>query len=130
MRGFSRSGATLQVIALALLLSLGFSAVGSAMGTPATYKVGSVTWHAKKFAGQNLLIVGYVLRREAGYVLFSDEPTGAVSAHDLPVAGLGIEQLSITKKYLLSGKFVEGGLAASNGNLYHLELAAAPVLAP
>ena len=51
------------------------------------HSVGAVTWHAKHFAGQVVKIRGYLLRHRKGYILFSDEPTGAVSRHDLPVIG-------------------------------------------
>lgn len=78
-------------------------------------------------ASQVVTITGYVLAKDAGYVLFADEPTGKISSHDLPVIGPGIDQMQLTKKYVLTGQFVACGLRASNGNSYHLELAAAPL---
>jgi len=109
-------------------LALGFAGAVAASPAHATvHKVGAVTWHASRYAGRKVDIAGYVLVKKTGYVLFSDEPGGKVSAHDLPVTGTGIAALSLDKKYRLRGAFVRGGLKASNGNPYHLELTAPPV---
>lgn len=111
-----------QVLALVLCLL-----AGSAAATPAVvHKVGAVTWNAGKYASQLVTVRGYVLALGVGYVLFSDEPTGAISAHDLPVSGPGVDQMVLKGKYTLQGRFVAGGLTASNGNPYHLELTAPP----
>jgi len=116
---------------LALILCL-LAASGIANAMPAgaapavVHKVGAVTWNARKYASQQVTVRGYVLAIEAGYVLFSDEPTGAISAHDLPVTGPGVDQMALRGKYTLQGRFVAGGLSASNGNPYHLELTAPP----
>jgi hypothetical protein len=90
------------------------------------YKVGQVTWHAQRFIDQEVVLSGYLLTREKGYVIVSDEPSGRISAHDLPVIGPGLDQMQPMKRYLMEGKFLDHGLLASNGNRYHLELAAAP----
>ena len=95
--------------------------------TPIIYKVGAITWHAAKYSSQVVTVSGYVLAKDAGYVLFSDEPTGKISSHDLPVIGPGIDQMQLTKKYVLTGHFLAGGLHARNGNSYHLELSDAPL---
>jgi hypothetical protein len=114
-------------IVLTACLIAGLSVSGAAMaGQAIVHKVGAVTWHATRFVSQTVTIVGYVLARDPDYLLFSDEPTGAISAHDLPVTGQGIDQMQAGKKYVLVGRFVKGGLKASNGNDYHLELTAAP----
>ena len=97
-----------------------------AVADTAVHKVGQVTWHRFKFVDQEIALVGYVLVREKDYVLFSDEPSGKVSAHDLPVSGAGFDQMELLKKYLIKGGFLDHGLAASNGNSYHLELTALP----
>ena len=97
-----------------------------AVADTAVHKVGQVTWHPFKFVDQEVALVGYVLVREKDYVLFSDEPRGKVSAHDLPVSGAGFDQMELLKKYLIKGRFLDHGLAASNGNSYHLELTALP----
>ncbi len=55
--------------------------------------------------------------------------TGKVSADDLPVIGTGVQQMRQGGKYLLQGKFVDGGFKASNGSPCHLELNAPPVAA-
>ena len=91
-------------------------------------KVGAVTRHAERFVGQHVLLSGYLLARDAGYILFSDEPRGKISRYDLPVAGAGIDQMMPTKRYLIEGEFLDRGLAASNGNRYQLELSAPPRL--
>src|SRR5579872_1676120 len=115
--------------AVLILQSAGQSgfAAAPAAPVPTVHKVGAITWHAKAYAAQTLTIKGYVLAQEAGYLLFSDEPTGAISAHDLPVTGSGTDQLPLEGKFLLTGRFILGGLKASNGNPYHLELTAPPV---
>ena len=115
----------LAICALGTWTHSGFA--GSAT-TPAvvTHKVGAVTWHAKTYAAQIVSVRGYVLALEDGYLLFSDEPTGAISAHDLPVEGPGTKAMVLKGKYVLVGRFVAGGLKASNGNPYHLELTMPP----
>lgn len=112
----------------AALLALVLSAAtfGPAWAADAIHKVGAVTWHPAKFVGQTIVLTGYLLVRATGYVLFSDEPSGGVSAHDLPVTGSWIDGLLPNKRYNIEGVFVQGGLDASNGNPYHLELVAAP----
>ena len=116
--------------ATALLLCLGgFAApaiASEATVPPIVHKVGAVTWHAKTYAAQIVSVRGYVLALQDGYLLFSDEPTGAISAHDLPVEGPGTGTMVLKGKYVLVGRFVAGGLKASNGNPYHLELTTPP----
>ena len=94
---------------------------------PKPLKVGKVTFHVKKFAGQDVLLVGYPLSLAPGTVYFSDEAAGKITVHDLAVSGAGLEVLQSGHKYVIAGKFVGPGAAASNGSLYHLELSAAPV---
>ena len=92
-------------------------------------KVGAVTWHASQYVGQTVKLVGYLVAREPGYVLFSDEPTGKISTHDLPVSGVGVDTFQPMRKYIIEGILLDHGLQARNGNHYHLELAAPPVQA-
>ncbi|HEV7424502.1 MAG TPA: hypothetical protein VGO21_04940, partial [Candidatus Paceibacterota bacterium] len=42
-------------------------------------RVGAVTWHTKNFVNKEVKIVGFVLKKENNYVLFSDEATGAIT---------------------------------------------------
>ncbi len=86
------------------------------------HTVGQVTRHAKNFVNQTVQMQGYLLKKEKGYLIFSDEPTGAISSYDLPVAGAGISVIQFKHKYILEGRFMYGGLSSSNHNLYHLEL--------
>ena len=104
------------------------SAVGSdrVSADAVVHKVGQITWHAKKFVDQDVTLVGYVLARDKDYVFFSDEPKGKVSAHDLAVAGPGLDQTEPMKKYVIEGRFLDHGLKARNGSVYHLELTAPP----
>lgn len=90
--------------------------------------VGAVTRHAIQYVGLSVLIRGYLLKSESGYVIFSDETTGAVSRYDLPITGTGIQSMQPNQAYLVRGTFRSGGLTASNGNTYHLELSAPPIL--
>jgi len=114
-------------LSLALLLAgIALPGVANAANVPIAHKIGSVTWHAARFVNQDLALSGYLLLRADGYVLFSDEPSGAISAHDLPVTGHGIDTVVPNVRYIISGHFVHGGLVASNGNPYHLELTAVP----
>lgn len=94
------------------------------------HKVGKVTWHAADYAGKAVALKGYLLEVHDGYVLFSDEPNGGISAHDLPVSGAGSETMVAGKLYLLHGTFLKGGLTASNGNPYHLALSVPPAVLP
>ncbi|MDE3078652.1 MAG: hypothetical protein KGI94_01305 [Paracoccaceae bacterium] len=106
--------------ALALL-----ALAGPALARP-VHSVGAVTWHPKQYVGKVVAMRGYLLRHDKGYILFSDEPRGAVSQHDLPVEGPGFESIKPMHRYLIEGKFVKGGLKASNGSPYHLVLTAPP----
>lgn len=109
-------------------LALGGAALSAtgAVAHETVHSVGAVTWHAARYAGKTVTMKGYVLRRHKGYVLFSDEPGGTVSAHDLPVSGKGATAMRDRVEYRLTGRFVKGGLTAANGNPYHLVLTAAP----
>ena len=99
---------------------------GSAAAAAVTHKVGEITWHPADFVDRDIVVTGYLLRREKDYVIFSDEPRGKVTAHDLPVSGPGLDQIQPTKKYVIEGKFLDHGLAAANGSRYHLELSGPP----
>ena len=119
----------LQAIAVGaavLVVALGSQAGGAAN---AVHKVGAVTWHAAKFVGKDVVLEGYVLAKEPGYVLFSDEATGKITAHDLPVAGPGDDTMQTKTKYVIEGVFLDQGLSASNGSPYHLELTDLPAAA-
>ena len=111
--------------ALPILMAGALAALPAMAATP-IHKIGKVTWHAERYAGQTLELTGFLLTRGDGYVLFSDEAGGKVSAHDLPVTGPGLDGLKRGVRYYLHGVFVKGGLAASNGNPYHFELVEAP----
>jgi len=92
------------------------------------HKVGEITRHAVGFIGTQVRMEGYLLKKESGYILFSDEPTGAVSKYDLPVTGTGYDTMLPNKKYSIEGMFLDHGLTAQNGNPDHLELDAVPTL--
>ena len=109
--------------AAVLTVALGSQAGGAAN---AVHKVGAVTWHASKFGGKDVVLEGYVLAKGPGYVLFSDEATGKITAHDLPVTGPGADTMQTKTKYVIEGVFLDQGLYASNGSLYHLELPTPP----
>jgi hypothetical protein len=117
-------GRALAAVIFGLVVALAGPA--AAANAPVMHKVGAVTWHARKFVGQELVLTGYLLVREKDYILFSDEPSGKVSSHDLPVTGPGLDQMQPLKKYVIAGRFLDHGLAASNGSRYHLELTAPP----
>lgn len=86
------------------------------------FAVGYTERHPQLTLNKLVLMQGYMLKAENGYVYFSDEKTGPVGPGDLPVAGAEITSLVTNHLYTLSGTLVEGGLAASNGNKYHFEL--------
>ena len=90
------------------------------------HTVGQITWHAKPFVNQKIRIQGYLIRSEKNYILFSDESSGPITLHDLPVVGTGVETIQPGKKYILEGIFLDTGLQASNGNPDHLELTTLP----
>jgi hypothetical protein len=104
-----------------------FAGAATAADAP-PLKVGAMTWHPEKFVGKEVTLSGYPLSREKDYVIFSDEPKGRVSSHDLRVSGPGMEALQFHKKYQIQGKFLDSGSVAKNTNRYHLELTAVPVL--
>ncbi len=105
-----------------------FQASVSSQALP-TYTVGEVTRNMGQFVGQSVLLRGYLLKKESGYVIFSDEPTGPISSYDLPVTGQGIDLMQPDQAYLIEGTLFDHGLVASNGSAYHLELLASPSLA-
>lgn len=113
---------------LTVSLCIGLS-VTSAAGAEIVHKVGKVTWHALTYQGQSVALVGYVLASRDGYVFVSDEPTGAISAHDLPVTGAGYDKMEPRQKYLLHGTFMKG-VKYGNGSRYHLELTSPPQAVP
>lgn len=117
-------GKTLLTCSLCVGLSLAGAACADII-----HKVGKVTWHAVTYQGRPVALVGYLLASKDGYVLFSDEPRGAISAHDLPVTGAGYDTMKAGQKYLLHGIFVKGA-RYGNGNLYHLELTSPPEAYP
>lgn len=94
--------------------------------TPTTLKIGQVTWHPDDFINQNIHAEGYLLTKESGYAVFSDESSGSVTPHDLAVTGPGLDTLKFKQKYVLEGKFVFGGLESINKSPYHLELSNPP----
>lgn len=113
---------------LTVSLCVGLSLAGAA-GAEIIHKVGKVTWHAATYEGRAVALVGYLLASKDGYALVSDEPKGAISAHDLPVTGAGFDTMKAGQKYLLHGIFVKGARYA-NGNLYHLDLTSPPEAFP
>jgi hypothetical protein len=113
------------VLAIALLW---LSAVATWAASP--LRIGAVTWHAAKYAGKDVTLVGYLLALGDGYVYFSDEPRGRVGPRDLPVTGAGLDGLKVGRRYVITGYLATTGLAAANGNPLHLELAAPPVAKP
>jgi hypothetical protein len=111
---------------LVLAMATVVAAQALAANAPLVRKVGEVTRHARQFVDRDVVLIGYLLVREKNYVLFSDEPRGKVSVHDLPVSGEALDQMQSMTKYLIEGKFLDHGLEASNGSRYHLELTAEP----
>lgn len=113
-------GQRLQMV-LALLALSAEPAVAAAV-----HSVGSVTWHPKGFIGRTVEMRAYVLAVEDGVILLSDEPNGPVSAHDLPVSGVGADQLVLGRRYVVTGTFVKDARPAPTGSSYHLELSVPP----
>ena len=109
----------LAVFAIALTGILG---AHSAVSAPQPLKVGTVSRHASGYAGKQVSIVGYVLARENGYVLVSDEPGGRIGHYDLPVTGAALADLKPRVRYVFQGELLDHGLKAVNGDPVHLEL--------
>lgn len=126
---FSRSSSTDKVLPTETLTSS-----SSPLPSPTVqisplpiHTIGQVTRHVAGFVNQEVQVQGYMLvGLNKNYVIFSDETGGAIGIFDLPVTGVGVEELIFKQKYILRGKFVYGGLNASNHNQYHLELSALP----
>jgi|GEM_PF-3476677 hypothetical protein len=93
---------------------------------PPLHMVGQITWHPADFVNKKVRIIGYLIKAEKDYILFSDENYGPVTLHDLPVSGNGAGLIKAGKKYILEGIFLDSGLVASNKSPYHLELAVDP----
>lgn len=96
------------------------------LNAPQPSAVGAVSRHAVLHIGQQVIVQGYLLKRESGYVIISDETGGRITRYDLPVTGPGIDALVSGKKYSFAGTFMDHGLTASNGSKDHLELSAPP----
>lgn len=92
------------------------------------HTIGHVTWHPAGYVNHVVSMKGYLLKVEKGYVILSDEAGGDISVHDLPVTGPGWDVFLPGKLYLIHGKFVKGGLNASNHDPYHLVLTEVPKL--
>ena len=73
------------VLALCMLAIAALEPFPAAAAPAPIYTIGYVTWYAAKYVDQVVTLRGYLLAREKDYVLFSDEPKGKISAHDLPV---------------------------------------------
>ncbi len=86
------------------------------------YTVGTVTRNPAPYVGTSLTIQGYLLQKDTGYDIFSDEPTGPVGPYDLPVTGPLLDSLRSGVLYTLNGTFLDQGLIASNGNPDHFEV--------
>jgi len=110
-------------MALAATLALAAPALAETVHT-----IGHVTWHPAGYVNHVVSMKGYLLKVEKGYVILSDEAGGDISVHDLPVTGPGWDSFLPGKLYLIHGRFVKGGLAASNHDPYHLVLTEAPKL--
>lgn len=93
---------------------------------PMLNTIGAVTRHAQNFVNQQVRVQGYLLKRENGYDIFSDEPTGALGSFDLPVIGTGLDTVDFNQEYILQGSFTSGGFNSINGNPNHLELSVPP----
>ncbi len=98
--------------------------------TSTPHTVGEVTRHPGPFIGTSVRIRGYLLKKENGYVIISDEPMGSISRFDLPVTGSGIDAVRSNQSYEFDGIFLNQGLTASNGSNYHLELSSPPTPVP
>ena len=111
---FRRRVSSLATIAMGVGIAA-LLCVHAVASSPAPLKVGAVTRHAAGFLGRHVLLGGYLLARETGYILFSDEPSGRISPYDLPVLGPGIDRMLPMKKILIEGTFLHRDVAASNG---------------
>lgn len=94
--------------------------------SPKPLKVGKVTWHAAKFIGKDVTLIGYPLELPPATVYFSDEATGKIGPHDLAVTGPGLDTVQIGHKYVLTGAFKKADQPFSNTSRVVLELAAPP----
>lgn len=88
--------------------------------------IGQVTRHAADYLGKAVAVAGYLLKKESGYIIISDEAFGAISQYDLPTVGPGIDSVAAGTKYIFRGTFLGSGLSASNGSPNHLELSEPP----
>lgn len=89
-------------------------------------KVGKVTWHAAKFIGKDVTLIGYPLELPPATVYVSDEATGKIGPHDLAVTGPGLDRLQLRHKYVLTGAFKKSDQPFSNMSRVVLELSAPP----
>ncbi len=101
------------------------SAFNSAHTT--VYTIGYAMRHSDEVLNQDVTLQGYPLKKENGYVIFSDESSGGLTVNDLPVIGDGLSSVSLGTKYILRGTFTKGGVSAVNKNPYHLQLSSPPV---
>jgi hypothetical protein len=99
----------------------------SPSAAPAPISVGYLMKHRQSLVGVETAIEGYMIKKDTGYIIFSDEKIDTPNPNDLPVNGSGEERIMPRQKYILTGRLVYKGLAASNGNPYHFELTKKPV---
>jgi outer membrane protein assembly factor BamB len=92
------------------------------------YSVGQITRHSQNFIGSQVIMQGYLLKKEQNYIIFSDEAIGSISTFDLPVSGTGYDSIQSGHLYQIEGMFLGSGLISSNQNPNHLELSIPPII--
>lgn len=117
----------LKFAAVALMTALVPAAFA---GTVQPLKIGKVTWHAPRFLGKDVTLVGYPLQLPPDTVYFSDEATGKIGPRDLAVTGPGLEALQMGHKYVLTGTFKKADQPFSNASRVVLALSQPPAEAP
>ncbi|MDE2031166.1 MAG: hypothetical protein KGI58_02840, partial [Patescibacteria group bacterium] len=73
-------------------------------------KIGQVSRHTDNYVNKSVTLTGYVISKENGYAIFSDESNGSVGYYDLPVSGPGVGNFALKQKYTFQGVLKYKGL--------------------
>ncbi len=114
-----------RIAAVHSMLDLTATSTSSTAKLPPIHTVGEITWHAKGYLGTDVRIRGYLLGKEGGDGILSDEKTGSITPHDLLVTGPGVANMQLGQKFILEGLLIANTRLSIGRTLYILEVSSA-----